>query len=170
MIDWIDENGKTWGVTKRRVLLGGHWYEEKGFHQDGFSARSVVAKLWEEREGAGHQGVANQRTVEVFLGDALAFEIGMQEAQEHWYFLAHYRYVVPNRWMPAKSKQAELRELFPRKFKDERAYYNELHGLHCFLLGRMPDVPREAHPANIVRSMCAEVASNTAGESKVLSR
>jgi len=169
MIDWIDDSGKTWGVAKRRIVLGGHWYEESGFHVDGFSARSVVGKLWEEREGAA-QGSRGQRAVEVFTGDALAFEVGMEGASEHWYYLAHYRYVIPSRWLPGKSKMAELRLMFPKRFKDERAYYNELHGMHCYLLGRMPDVPRETHPVSVVRSMCAEVTSNTTDRIKVVSR
>lgn len=166
MIDWIDDNGKMWGIAKRRIVLGGHWYQDQGFHTDGFSARSVIGKLWEEREGAG-QGSTKQKAVEVFLGEALAFQIGLQGADEHWHYLAHYRYVIPNRWMPGKSKLADLREMFPRKFKDERAFYNELHGLHCFLLGRMPDVPRESSSPEILRSVCVEVASNKANGIKV---
>lgn len=159
MIDWIDESGKVWGVAKRRVLLGGHWFEGKGFHEDGFSARSVVGKLWEEREGAG-QGANGQKVIEVFLGDALAFETAMHGAYERWYYLAHYRYVIPSRWLPGKSKLAELREMFPKYFKDDRGYYDELHSFHCYLLGRMPDVPREPFPAQKVRTICAEVSGN----------
>lgn len=168
MIDWIDDSGKTWGVAKRRIVLGGHWYQDQGFHTDGFSARSVVGKLWDEREGAG-QGSLRQRPIEVFIGEALSFEIGMQDACEHWYYLAHYRYVIPSRWVPGKTKMLELREMFPRRFKDERAYYNELHGLHCYLLGRMPDVSRESNGAERLRTTCAEDASKTSGRSKVAS-
>lgn len=166
MIDWIDESGKLWGVSKRRIVLGGYWYDNTEFHKDGFSPRSIVAKLWDEREGAG-QGASTQKTVEVFMGEALAFEIGMCHAQEPWFYLAHFRYVIPTRWMPGKTKMMELRAMFPRRFKDERAYYNELHGMHCYLLGRMPDVPRESNPAQIVRRICVEVASNTTPEIKV---
>jgi len=146
MIDWIDDYGKTWGVAKRRIVLGGYWYENDGFHRDGFSARSVVGKLWDEREAAG-QGARKQRAIEVFTGDALSFEIGMENVAEHWFYLAHYRYVVPKRWVPVKTLIRELKEMFPKKYRDERAYYDQIHDLHCYLMGRIPDVSRETKTA-----------------------
>lgn len=159
MIDWIDEAGKVWGVAKRRIVLGGYWYANEGFHQDGFSARSVVAKLLEERDGAA-QNKASQSTPEVFTGEALVFEIAIDRISERWFYLAHYRYVIPNRLMPAKSKMMALRDLFPKHFKDERAYYNELHSLHCFLMGKMPEVPRVSDSAQETRKHCAEDTCN----------
>lgn len=168
MIDWIDESGKAWGTAKRRILWGGYWYANDGFHEDGFSARSVIGKLFEEREGAS-QSNPGQSTPEVFTAEALAFEVAITKIQhEHWFYLAHYRYVIPNRWLPAKSKILELRQVFPKRFKDERAYYNELHGLHCFLMGKMPDVPRGTNNEESPRKHCAEGASNMSGANKVV--
>lgn len=164
MIDWIDESGKLWGTAKRRVIFGGYWYANDGFHKDGFSARTVIDKLFEGRSGFGNEAVR-----EVFTGEALAYEIAMDGATEHWFYLAHYRYVIPPRWMQAKSKIIELKNLFPRRFKDERAYYNELHGMHCYLLGRMPDVPRGPEDEQSVRRSCAEDRSNMTNGIKVVS-
>jgi hypothetical protein len=163
MIDWIDDSGKMWGIAKRRIAFGGYWYANDGFHKDGFSARSVVDKLFESRTESAHP------SPEVFIGEALCFEIGMATASEQWFYLAHYRYVIPNRLMPAKSKILELRKMYSKAFKDERAYYNELHGMHCFLLGRMPDVPRESLSAQSLPSLCAEDRSNKTNGIKVLS-
>lgn len=142
MIDWIDDYGKTWGVAKRRILWGGYWYENEGFHQDGFSAKAVIGKLMEGRGDAGRQG----KSIEVFTGDALSFEIGTYLMPEHWFYLAHFRYVVPKRWVPLKTQIRELKELFP-KYRDERAYYDQLHDLHCYLMGKMPEVPRGTNTA-----------------------
>lgn len=161
MIDWIDEAGKQWGATKRRIAFGGYWYANEGFHTDGFSGRAAITKLWEGRNSVN--------TVEVFLGEALAFEIGIQSVTEKWFALAHFRYVIPARWMPTKSKIMELKEWFPRTFKDERAYYNEIHGLHCFMLGRMPDVPRGTNPVQTARIPCAEDTCNMSAPIKVVS-
>jgi len=160
MIDWIDEAGKVWGATKRRIAFGGYWYANEGFHEDGFSGRAAITTLWEGRN-------QTPGTVEVFIGEGLAFEIGMQSVNEKWFALAHFRYVIPNRWLPTKSKIMELKEWFPRTFKDERAYYNELHGLHCYLLGRMPDVPRVT--VETLRTNCAEDTCNITPPIKVLS-
>ena len=137
MIDGVEGAGKCWGWTKRRILAGGYFRDEDSFHVDGHATRSHLAKLWEEREGAAHDGLPSQRWPEVFVGDSLAFERAIEGAREHWFWLAHIRYVIPNARMHPKSKLTELRELFPRQFKDERAYFNELHAMHCYLLGRM---------------------------------
>ena len=161
MIDWIDEAGKLWGSTKRRIAFGGYWYANEGFHTDGFSGRDAITKLWEGRDTVN--------TVEVFLGEALAFEIGMNTVTERWFALAHYRYVIPKRWMATKSKIMELKAWFPTTFKDERAFYNELHGLHCFLLGRMPDVPRGTNVTQRMRTTCAQDTCNTTSPIKVVS-
>lgn len=159
MIDWIDESCKAWGVQKRRILLGGHWYADDGFHTDGFAARSMAAKLWEEREGAG-EGAGRQKAIEVMSGDALVVAIGATGISEKWHYLMVYKYVIPKRWMPTKSKILDLKDIFPKIYRDTRSYYDEIHSMHCWLMGRIPGVPREANAAHIVSTLCAQDACN----------
>lgn len=156
IIDWIEDAGKVYGIAARRLMLGGYWYsagDAERFHFDGSAARSISAKLAEDREGAAG-GEISQRFAEVLTGEALEFRTATRGCPIWWHELIVYRYVIPNRWMPPKSKLAELRSLYPRRFKSRETYYDELHGLHCYALGKWPGVPRGADGGHTVATMC----------------
>ena len=65
---WVHTALQRWGRAKRRIWLGGYEWsakdlataqgdlkraDAKRFHTDGYSSRSVFAKIRDEREGAG---------------------------------------------------------------------------------------------------------------------
>ncbi len=82
---WVHTALQRWGVAKRRIWLGGYQWSAKDlatsqgdlkrpdatrFHMDGYSSRSVFAKIRDEREGAGTSRVS-QHWPEVMQNDAL---------------------------------------------------------------------------------------------------
>ncbi len=82
---WVHTALQRWGRAKRRIWLGGYEWsakdlataqgdlkraDAKRFHTDGYSSRSVFAKIRDEREGAGTSRM-NQHWSEVMQNDAL---------------------------------------------------------------------------------------------------
>lgn len=148
MIEWVDDAFRAWGLQKRRVYLGGFFTGEH-FHTDGHATRSVAAKIYEEREGAGQSDV-RQKWAEVLTGDALMVSRSIQGIAEHWHWLAIYRYVIPNQVMRPKAKYHELRQMFPRQFRQRDDYYDQLDSLHTWVMARWPEVPRETDCSDTV--------------------
>lgn len=137
MIDWIDQAGKAWGTQRRRILLGGYSHDG-GFHHDGYPARSILAKLREEREGAAHANTGTgQHYAEVLRGDALAFRRALDGAPGWAVAVATMRYVVPKRGMPTKAKVQEIRKEHP-EINCAQRFYEALERLHVYLQARWP--------------------------------
>ena len=62
----IEHALKVWAAQKRRIWLG----RSAGQEVDGWSLQSVLARIKDEREGAGHSR-PGQKFAEVFTGDGL---------------------------------------------------------------------------------------------------
>lgn len=108
---WVHLAVERWGRAKRRIWMGGYVVKSGGpavFHCDGFPARSVLAKIRDERDGAGTNRTM-QRWSEVMTGDELEVQRATLGMPEKPFAALHLQYVFDRDMLTKPEKAAALR-------------------------------------------------------------
>jgi len=141
VIDWVDEKCKAWGRAVRARNL-----KRKGQHEEGWPSVSILGKIKEEWEGAGHRSTGPcQPMFAGFTGDAL--EVHRAIFHPHpmpWelYATLKLHYCVR---APAKSKVQQLQLLLGRTISVSQ-YWHTIDNCHYFLSARMGGVASPVIP------------------------
>lgn len=136
MIDWIDAMCKTWGAQVRKRAA-----DRKDGHEEGWHATSIMGKVKEEWEGAGHRGGGRpfQPVFAGYTGEALEVHRAIFEPrpmQFDLYATLKVHYCVR---APAKSKVQQLQLLLGRSIS-VREYWEQIDRAHYFMAGRLTGV------------------------------
>lgn len=98
----------TWAAQKRLMYIGG----------DGYAPASVIAKIRDEREGAGEGKRTTQRWAEMYTGDGLAVHrITLTMTDVPRGVMTAY-YLLRGDWFIAANKQAAYFGLQTREYWD----------------------------------------------------
>lgn len=133
MIDWIDEKCKVWGKQVRKRAIG-----KAGQHEEGWPSVSVLGKIKEEWEGAGHRGGGKpvQPIFSGFMGDALDVHRAIfhpRPMRFELYAALKLHYCLR---APVKIKVNQL-HLITGKRHSVAEYWNVIDRAHHFLEARM---------------------------------
>ena len=151
MIDWIDEKCKVWGKAVRKRLI-----ERKNDHQEGWPSVSILGKIKEEWEGAGHRSTgATQRIFAGYTGDALDVHRAIFHPQPmpfDLYATLKVHYCIR---APAKSKVLQLQLLLGRTLSVSQ-YWHTIDNCHYFLSARMCGLDDPVMPGDGEKSVATK--------------
>lgn len=145
---WLRLACRRWGSQKRRVILG--HVARPGYitHVDGYPAQSVLARIRDERDGAGQGAVATQRWLEVYTGDGLDVQRAIQGMPEHPLLVFNIQYVPDPEWEIRVSERARSCEV------SRPSYFQLLALAEVWVLSRLdPSISLDAQPAESAASL-----------------
>jgi hypothetical protein len=119
---WVRLACQRWGRQKRRIWSGrGEWYVDrlgrKTCHVDGY-AESFLARVQDEKVGAGSSSEVHQHWVEVYFGDALEVQRNLAGMPEECFAALHLAFVFDPEFALTARRKAELLELPLRTYAE----------------------------------------------------